>query len=120
METLDQWIAKLVAEQPFIVVEGPKDKASLMKLGIEREQIFTLKGKPLFEVVERVAALTDTCLILTDLDEEGKKIYGTLRADLQKHGVKVDDAFRHFLFKETELRQIEGLFRHVLRQEAHE
>ncbi len=115
MLDLDQWVAKLVEEQPFILVEGPKDKASLQKLGLEN--IITLKGKPLYKVVERVAEETDACIILTDLDAEGKKLYGRLRSDLQKHGVKVDDRFRHFLFKETDLRQIEGLFRYAQRQE---
>ena len=113
MDDLDQWIELLVEEQPFVIVEGARDKASLLKLGIEN--IITLHGKPLFNVVERVALETDKCLILTDLDEEGKKIYSRLRTDLQKHGVKIDDRFRHFLFKETELRQIEGLFRYVQR-----
>ena len=115
MPDLDQWIAKLVEEQPYILVEGPKDKAALLKLGLEN--VITLKGKPLYKVVERVAAETDACLILTDLDEEGKKLYGTLRQGLQRHGVKIDDRFRHFLFKETELRQIEGLFRYAARME---
>lgn len=114
MLDLDQWIAKLVEEQPFIIVEGPQDKASLQKLGLEN--ILTLKGKPLYKIVEHVAAATDACMILTDLDEEGKKLYGKLRQDLQKHGVKIDDRFRHFLFKETELRQIEGLYRYAQRQ----
>jgi 5S rRNA maturation endonuclease (ribonuclease M5) len=114
MLDLDQWIAKLVDEQPFVIVEGPKDKASLQKLGIEN--IITLKGKPLYKVVEQVAKMTDECLILTDLDEEGKELYARLKADLQKHGVKIDDRFRRFLFTETDLRQIEGLFRHAQHQ----
>lgn len=113
MEELDQWITLLVEEQPFVLVEGPKDKASLLKLGFEN--VMTLRGKPLYKVVEHVALETSSCLILTDLDDEGKKIYSRLRSDLQKHGVKIDDRFRHFLFKETELRQIEGLFRYVER-----
>jgi len=114
MRDLDQWVAKLVEEQPVIIVEGQKDKASLQKLGLEK--IITLKGKPLYKVVERVAKETEACLILTDLDREGKEIYGRLRQDLQKHGVRVDDRFRHFLFKETDLRQIEGLAKYIERQ----
>jgi 5S rRNA maturation endonuclease (ribonuclease M5) len=113
MLLLDQWLAKLAEEQPVIVVEGAKDKASLAKLGCEN--IITLRGKPLYKVVERVALQTDECLILTDLDNEGKKLYARLSADLQKHGVKINNRFRHFLFKETDLRQIEGLFRYAER-----
>lgn len=114
MEEIDQWVEKLVEEQPWIIVEGPKDKASLRKLGLEN--VIYLRGKPLFEVVEWVASLTDECLILTDLDREGKKLYSVLKAELQKHGVRIDDKFRNFLFKETDLRQVEGLFKYLKRQ----
>lgn len=113
MPELDQWLAKLVEEQPLIVVEGPKDKESLRKLGLEN--IITLRGKPLYKVVEKIAEITNECLILTDLDNEGKKLYARLRQDLQKHGVKIDNRFRNFLFKETDLRQIEGLFNYFKR-----
>jgi len=114
MEELDQWVEKLVEEQPWILVEGPKDKASLRKLGLEN--IIYLRGKPLFEVVEWIASLTKECLILTDLDKEGKKLYSVLKAELQKHGVMINDKFRNLLFKETDLRQIEGLYNYVARQ----
>jgi 5S rRNA maturation endonuclease (ribonuclease M5) len=113
MRDLDQWLAKLVEEKPLIVVEGPKDKASLHKLGLEN--VLTLRGRPLYKLVERIAAETKECIVLTDLDEEGKNLYARLRSDLQKHGVRIDDRFRHFLFKETDLRQIEGLFRYIRR-----
>lgn len=105
---LDKMIEKLVREQPFIIVEGSKDRAALQKFGIEN--IVVLKGSPLYEVVEQVAAQTTSCLILTDLDQEGKKLYAKLKKDLQRHKVKVDDRFRNFLFKETTLRCIEGLY----------
>jgi 5S rRNA maturation endonuclease (ribonuclease M5) len=116
MEEIDQWVEKLVDLQPWIIVEGPKDKSSLRKLGLEN--IIYLRGKPLFEVVEWVASLTDECVILTDLDREGKKLYSVLKAELQKHKVKIDDRFRNFLFKETDLRQIEGLYNYVRRSSS--
>jgi len=118
MEEIDQWVEKLSEEQPWIIVEGNKDRISLQKLRLEN--IITLRGKPLFEIVEKVAKITDECVILTDLDREGKKIYSVLKAELQKHGVKIDDRFRKFLFKETDLRQIEGLFSFCQRQNAKE
>jgi 5S rRNA maturation endonuclease (ribonuclease M5) len=116
MLEIDQWVEKLVEEQPFVIVEGPKDKASLRKIGLEN--IIYLRGKPLFKVVEWVASITRECAILTDLDREGKKLYSVLKTELQKHGVKIDDRFRKFLFKETDLRQIEGLFNFWQRQNA--
>ncbi len=116
MPEIDQWVEKLKEEQLWIIVEGPKDKASLQKFGLKN--IIYLRGKPLFEVVEWVASLTDECIILTDLDREGKKLYSVLKAELQKQGVRINDKFRNYLFKETDLRQIEGLYNYVQRQQA--
>ena len=91
----------------LIIVEGKKDKAALQKLGIKN--IIELNKKPLFQIVEDVANSNEECIILTDLDEKGKEIYGKLNSNLQKNGVKVNNKFREFLFKHTKLRQIEGM-----------
>ncbi len=100
-------IEKIKDSNTLIIVEGKKDKAALEKLGIKN--IIELNKRPLYEIVEEVANLTDECIILTDLDRKGKEIYGTLNSDLQKHGVKVNNKFREFLFRHTKLRQIEGM-----------
>ncbi len=89
----------------LVVVEGVKDKRALESFGIKN--IFTLK-KPLYAVVEEIASAEKEVVLLTDLDEEGKKLYHQLSRDLQKHGVKVDNRLREFLFT-TKLRHVEGL-----------
>ena len=43
------------------------------------------------------------------MDKQGKELYGKLNSGLQQRGVKIDNNFRNFLFKNTKLRQIEGL-----------
>ena len=91
----------------LVIVEGKKDKAALQKLGISN--IMELSKKPLFQIVEDVADSNEECVILTDLDKKGKEIYGILNSNLQKNGVKVNNKFREFLFRHTELRQIEGI-----------
>ena len=93
-------------EDEVIIVEGPKDKRALEHLGLKH--IVVLK-KPLFEIVEEVSDKTTHCAVLTDLDKEGKKIYGILKKGLQRHRVKVNDRFRNFLMRKTKLRQIEGM-----------
>ena len=89
-----------------MVVEGIKDKTALEHLGFTN--VMVLK-KPLYAVVEDVAMQSKNVVILTDLDSKGKELYSKLSKDLQKHGVNVDNRFRKFLFKNTSLRQIEGL-----------
>lgn len=100
-------IEKIKYSNTIVIVEGKKDRAALNKFGITN--IIELTKKPLFQIVEEVANSNEECIILTDLDKKGKEIYGKLNSDLQKHGVKVNNKFRNFLFKNTKLRQIEGM-----------
>ncbi len=91
----------------LVLVEGKKDAAALQILGFSN--VLALNGKPLFEVVEFVVSQSKDCLILTDLDAEGKKLYSRLSHELMKQGVQVHNQLRNWLFKNTDLRQIEGL-----------
>lgn len=92
-----------------IIVEGKKDRAALEGLGIIGSNIFVLNKKPLFAVADDVAAHYKAAVILTDLDAEGRKLYGKLNTLLQRLGIKIDNTLRNFLFKSTQLRQIEGI-----------
>lgn len=104
-----QQLQKLLESASAIIVEGRKDRAALEKLGIGSSRILILSKKPLFAVAEEVAAANSEAIILTDLDAEGRKLYGKLNTLLQQLGVKVDNRLRNFLFKNTKLRQIEGI-----------
>ena len=91
----------------LVIVEGKKDKVALEELGLSN---IIILNKPLYEIVEKINA--KRVLVLTDLDKEGKQLYAKLKKDLNKLGVVVDDRLRNLLFK-TDLRQIEGLTRHL-------
>lgn len=105
-EEFGSFIDKLSAAGSVIIVEGKKDKAALASLGFVN--IVTL-AKPLYLIIEEVASKYRKAVILTDLDKEGKLLYGKLSSGLQRHGVIIDNALRNFLLKSTKLRQIEGL-----------
>jgi len=109
-EELRKWAERLRESGKAIIVEGKKDKASLSDLGIDN--VVTLK-KPLFAVVEDVAEKTKEVVILTDFDKKGKELYGKLKKDFARNGVKVDMYFREFLQKNTRLSHIEGLRRYI-------
>lgn len=100
-------LKKLKNSSKIIIVEGKKDKEALKKLGIKN--IIELSKKPLFQIIEEVADNEKECIILTDLDNKGKQLYGKINSGLQNLGVKVDNRFRNFLYKNTKLRQIEGI-----------
>lgn len=91
----------------MIIVEGIRDKKALENIGV-KNKIMMLSKKPIFSIIEDVS-VNKKAIILTDLDKEGKMLYGKLKDGLSRHGVVIDNKFREFLFKETKIRQIEGL-----------
>ena len=107
IDELKNHIELIKNSNTLVIVEGKKDRIALEKFGINN--IIELNKKPLFQIVEEVSNSNEECIILTDLDKKGKEIYGKLNSNLQRHGVKVNNKFREFLFKNTKLRQIEGI-----------
>ena len=113
LEELLEWIEKIRDSDKIVIVEGKEDKAALKRLGITN--IVQLNKRPLYKVVEELIEKVKPVIILTDLDKKGKQLYGKLNHDLQRFGVKIDNKFRHFLVRKTQLRQIEGLDSYIER-----
>lgn len=105
-------ILKKVKHLP-VIVEGVNDKNTLEKLGFEK--VFVLSSKPLYAVCEEIAEEYKEVIILTDLDKKGKELYSRLAKQLQRLGVRLNNELRSYLFKETKLRQIEGLVNYINR-----
>ena len=111
LEDLLGWLEKIKQSNVLVVVEGVKDKRALAEFGIKR--VKTLSKRAIYRVVEEIVKTDSNVIILTDLDKEGKRLFKLLNHPLCQHGVHVDKKFREFLFKETKLRQIEGLNTYV-------
>jgi len=109
MNTLDEWFKSLSETPKIKIVEGKKDKRALERFGVKN---IVVLSKPIYELVEDISKHNKECIILVDLDAAGRRKYSKLKHDLQKYGVRVDDKYRIFLFKNTKIRQIEGLVRH--------
>ncbi len=102
----EEWKEKIQQTDKVIIVEGKKDKEALISLGITN--IVTING-PLYKFVEDVAEMTNEVVILTDFDKEGRKLYGFLKNNFQRNGVKIDTYFREFLMMNTKLTCIESI-----------
>jgi len=111
MEDFILQIEKLRKLEAAVIVEGKKDREALEKFKINN--IFELSKRPLFAVIEDVSDKYDECIILTDLDRQGRELFGKLNSGLIKNGVKVNNTFRNYLFR-TKLRQIEGLVGYIM------
>lgn len=115
---MQEWLDKLKDSDKIIIVEGKKDKAALISLGIADARIMMLDTE-LFLFAEKVGKRASKAIILTDLDPEGKKLYYALKTHLTTNGVEVDNYFREFLFKNSDLSHIEGIdtyFRNLSQQ----
>lgn len=107
---LCEWITLLKNSNKLIIVEGKKDKMALEELGIKN--IICLKNA-IYKEIEEITENNKEVIILTDLDKMGKKLYSKLKKGLTERGVRVDNHFREFLFKNTKLRQIEGIISYI-------
>ena len=107
-EEMMAWLEKLKESDKLIIVEGKKDEAALIKIGILEERIVRIT-KPAYAIAEDLAPLKREVIILTDRDTEGKKLYGELKRNLSRNGVKVDTYFREFMLKSSNLSHIEGI-----------
>lgn len=100
-------------QDKLIIVEGMKDAQALEELGFEEENIFVLKnGKCIKENIEKIIRILKqnkkTCIILTDFDSEGKKLYEILKKELGNNGLKIDNSLRLAILKEK-ISHVEGL-----------
>lgn len=111
-EGLKDWIKKLRQTNKLIIVEGKNDKRALEQLGIKNIMVLK-KDKAVYEVVEEASRKSNEVIILTDLDKKGKELYGILKGGLERHGTKIDNYFREFLYSNTELSHIEGLAKYL-------
>ena len=104
MEALLEEIEKLKTSNTLIIVEGKKDISALRNLGLKN--VVEINGN-IYEFAESIKE--DEVVILTDLDPEGKKLYSKLMHYFSQKGIKINNKLRNILFKETKLRQIEGI-----------
>ena len=104
-------VLDLVLEIP-VIVEGDNDAAALKELGFVDVRVL---DKPPFVVAERFSK-KDEVQILTDFDNEGKRLFVVLRHLLSQRGVRIDRRLR-LAVKETGVSHIEDLATFVRRRE---
>ena len=108
-EAIAREIEKLKKENPFIIVEGKKDRKALLELGLKNILVLNETGKSLYvkieEFIEKIGK--KECIILTDLDKKGKKLYFILKKQFLEHGIKTNGRLREMLIK-ARISHIEG------------
>lgn len=118
IKDIGHWMEELHQSGKLVIVEGPKDRKALQHYGISN--IAVLSKQALYATAERIATQHSSVVILTDFDRKGKALYGALKKQFQRLGVKVDTLFREYLQKETDLSHIEGLHTYIKHEQQRE
>jgi 5S rRNA maturation endonuclease (ribonuclease M5) len=78
-----------------IIVEGSRDEAALRHLGYGgRIDICSRVSVSDADLVECIAEEASSAVILTDFDEEGRKLNRSLKGLMERRGVKVESGLR--------------------------
>jgi 5S rRNA maturation endonuclease (ribonuclease M5) len=113
---LKELIEKIKESEKYILVEGKSDKIALQRLGLGK--IIVMDKRPIYIIVEDIVKKTKRLIILTDIDKEGKKLYGRIKSEVSQFGVEVDNRYREIFYKKTKLRQVEGLIHYMKRLDS--
>jgi len=110
-EKLKEWKEKFLSYSKHIIVEGKNDKKALVTIGYNPELIivYNAKGLGIVEFCEDIAKSCPDVVILTDFDDEGKKLYRQFVTNFERLGVKVDRVLREMLRRYSHISHIEGL-----------
>ncbi len=102
-----------------VIVEGPRDKRALKKLGLVGEIITFHRGKPMYEFCEDVAVHHDRLVLLMDWDTEGERLQGKLGRELKGHWEEFA-SFRSLLkiLCQRDVNDVEGMPKLLMRLEG--
>lgn len=101
-------IEKTKRNNSLIIVEGKKDKIALEEIGLKNIFVLNEDGKSLLIRVEEIAKRKEECVILTDFDKGGGKMYNLVKSELLQQGVKMNNRLRDMLLG-AHLSHIEGI-----------
>ena len=105
-----QKIAEIISKVSNpVLVEGRNDEKAMRSFGLD--EIFTLSGASLYEKASEIAERIEKkeITMMTDFDDEGKRLAGKMRFLLERFGVKVDMKTRLMLMSVSENKCVEEL-----------
>ena len=95
LERLNHLLGELETLVDVVVVEGPRDLKALRQLGFKGVvSLFSQVGVPDADFIDAISGEHGSVVILTDYDEEGRKIDLALSEGFERRGVRIEKGFR--------------------------
>jgi 5S rRNA maturation endonuclease (ribonuclease M5) len=95
IERLNHLLEEFESLVDVVIVEGPRDLDALRHLGFRGViSLFSQVGVPDTDFLDTISGAHGSVVILTDFDEEGRKIDLALSEGFERRGVRVEKGFR--------------------------
>ena len=95
MERLKHLLGELETLVDVVIVEGPRDIDALRQLGFRGViSLFSQVGVPDADFIDAISREHGSVVIMTDFDEEGRKIDLALSEGFERRGVRVEKGLR--------------------------
>ena len=96
LERLTRLLGELETLVDVVIVEGPRDLEALRQLGFRGViSLFSQVGVPDADFMDTASREYGSVVILTDFDEEGRKIDLALSEGFERRGMRVEKGLRH-------------------------
>lgn len=96
LERLTRLLGELETLVDVVIVEGPRDLEALRLLGFRGEvSLFSQVGVPDADFMDTASREYGSVAILTDFDEEGRKIDLALTEGFERRGLRVEKELRY-------------------------
>ena len=96
LERLTRLLGELETLVDVVIVEGPRDLEALRQLGFRGViSLFSQVGVPDADFMDTASREYESVVILTDFDEEGRKIDLALSEGFERRGLRVEQGLRH-------------------------
>ena len=98
MERLNHFLDELETLVDVVIVEGRRDLDALRRLGFKGIiSLFSQVGVPDADFIDTISREHGSVVIMTDFDEEGRKIDLTLSEGFERRGGRVEKGLRREL-----------------------
>ena len=95
LERLTHLLEELETLVDVVIVEGSRDLEALRKLGFRGEvSLFSQAGVPDADFIDTISREHGSVVVLTDFDDEGRKIDLALSEGFERRGLRVEKGLR--------------------------
>ncbi len=115
LDKFKNWLNNLkkASQKEIVLVDCKSDKDELESFAVEN--VVLLDKENPYKTLDHIAGSGKKCILLTDLNQKGRKLTQQLEAEFEDRGIKFNPGFRKLLFT-TKIRTVSAVRRYLHRE----